>query len=105
MRRTLTALVTLAVLAVGAGDASAHTLSASVAKRAAVKKAAVVAKDVGASSSRVGTCRRATSHKVACDARLNYSSGRSYCTLKIEVRFKSRTSTRLVTRAFDTLCF
>jgi hypothetical protein len=104
MRRTIALLTVLLALTAGSGVAYAHTLSAVTAKKAAVKKAAAAGKEAGASSTKVGTCKRSTSHKFVCGARLNYTGG-SYCTLKIEVRFKSSTSTRLVSRAFGTLCY
>jgi hypothetical protein len=104
MRKILICLVVLAAIGAVPGNALAHTLSGSTAKSAAIKKAKSTAREVGASSSKVGTCRRSTSHKFVCGARINYGGG-SYCTVKIEVRYKTRSSTRIVTRVYDTLCY
>ena len=104
MRKTLICLLALAAVGAVPGNAFAHTLSSATAKAAAVKKAKSTARQVGGSSSKVGACRRSTSHKFVCGARINYSGG-SYCTMKIDVRYRTRSSTRIVTRVHDTLCY
>jgi hypothetical protein len=103
---TITALVLLVAGSLTLPPvASAHTLSLHRARAVALDAGRKMAKETGAYKTRVSSCRRRSSHRIDCKVENIYRSGSANCTTDIEVRFASRTSSRVRSTAHGTLCF
>jgi hypothetical protein len=85
--------------------ASAHTLSLRKARSVALEAGRKMATQTGAYKTRLSGCRRLSSHRIDCKVENVYRSGSENCATDIEVRFTSRTSSRVRSTAHNTLCF
>ena len=85
--------------------ASAHTLSLHRARSVALDAGRKIGRETGAYKTRLSSCRRHSSHRIDCKVENLYRSGSENCTSDIEVRFTSRTNSRVRSTAHGTLCF
>lgn len=85
--------------------ALAHTLSLHKARTAALETGRELGAQTNAYKTRLSSCRRRSSHRVDCKVENLYRNGSDNCTTDIEVRFASRTSSRVRAIAHQTLCY
>jgi hypothetical protein len=98
---TAGSLAVIALLVPGAASAAIPTAKA---RAVAAKAGATAARQTQARSYKVVSCKAVTSRKSLCRVNLVYSSGARTCILNVNVRYKSRTSTRLVYSFGSTSC-
>ena len=103
-RLLLVALIA-AVCVMFPAAASAGTLSTHKARTVALEAGRKIARETGAYKTRLSGCRRRSSRRIDCKVENVYRSGSANCSTDIEIRFASRSSSRVVWRAHRTLCF
>lgn len=97
-------LVTAALLTVGGEVASAHTLSSTRAKAAAEKYlAGAQGRTAGATSHKLGSCRRSSSHRYNC-AGSKINSPTQSCTLTVVARYRTSSTRRVSTSETGRKC-
>jgi hypothetical protein len=101
----LFAAVCLAICLMVPDVASARTLSMHKARSVALEAGRKIARQTGAYKTQLSGCRRRGSHRINCTVENVYRSGSQNCSTDIEIRFASRSSSRVVWTARRTLCF
>ena len=81
-----------ASLLTGAVEADAHTMPPATATTVAKKAVAKIVRETHASSGKVLSCRRKTSHRFLCKGQTSYHTGASRCTFDIPVRYTSNST-------------
>jgi hypothetical protein len=99
------AIAACAGLAVVPPAASAHSMPTSTAFAVAKKAVAKVVRDTHASSGRVTSCKRQSSHRFLCKGETHYRAGASRCTFDIKVRYTSRTKRTTASSIANYRCF
>jgi hypothetical protein len=102
--RTVTAAAVAVTGLAFAGQAVAHTIPTAKAAPIAKRAAARTAKETNATSYRIGTCRRTTSHRYVCHVTYRYAKNRR-CTADAVAMYASKTSTRIKSGTTNFVCY
>jgi hypothetical protein len=104
-RRIASVLTACALLGASAVPAAASsTISLTAAKATARTAGAAAARQTGGKRPQVMSCKRTSGRRALCKVKVLYSNGARSCVIDVNVRFKSRTSTRLVYSFGQTVC-